>query len=287
MKVSVFVPSHITCFFSIHNDPNPLKKGSCGTGILIDKGVKTIVKPLNRNEIAIKINGKLDYKNDIISKKTANYMKNKYNINEGIAINHEIDVPIGSGFGTSASSALGIAIAINKVFDLRIKPIKLYQIAHKIEVESGSGLGDVIAEISKGIVVRTKPGAPNFGKTKNIHFDDLYIVTKTLGEIDTLSIISNSIITKKINEIGIFNQKTFLKNITIKNLLDCSYNFAVNTGLANNDLIELINDLKKSTLGSSMAMLGNTAFALTNDSSFNDIDDVLVSKIYNDGIKVN
>ena len=42
--ISVFVPSHITGFFSIFDNENPLLKGSLGAGVLLDKGVITEIE---------------------------------------------------------------------------------------------------------------------------------------------------------------------------------------------------------------------------------------------------
>ena len=39
--MSVFVPGHITGFFTIENHDVNLKNGSCGVGFLLNKGVKT------------------------------------------------------------------------------------------------------------------------------------------------------------------------------------------------------------------------------------------------------
>ena len=60
--ISVFVPSHITGFFSIFDNENPLLKGSLGAGVLLDKGVITEIDR-NDNEsngLSIIINGKKD-----------------------------------------------------------------------------------------------------------------------------------------------------------------------------------------------------------------------------------
>lgn len=291
MKVSIFVPSHITGFFTITNDNNPLKKGSCGAGVLLDKGVVTTVKSSKKEDIVdIKINGKRDLENEIISKRTIDLIKKDFNIREGIKINHDIEVPIGSGFGTSASCALGIAISIFKLFDFDINDsyIKASQYAHIAEVELGSGLGDVIAELSKGIVFREKNGGPGFGVTKNICSDDklreLYVITKTLGKIDTADIIQDPIYQQKINDIGLNTLKKFKNNSTIENFLNYSYDFAKDTGLMNEELLRIVEDFKNYTIGSSMAMLGNTAFALSNEP-YCDIKDSIISKIDIDGIK--
>ena len=66
MSVSVFVPSHITGFFNIRNDDNPLVNGSCGAGFLLNKGVTTSIKKSSKDETSIKINGKIDKRNETI-----------------------------------------------------------------------------------------------------------------------------------------------------------------------------------------------------------------------------
>jgi pantoate kinase len=265
-----------------------LKSGSCGAGILLNKGVVTKIKKSSNNEISIKTNGKKD-ENDSISEKTAEYIKDKFQINEGIAIKQDIEVPIGSGFGTSASSAIGVAIAINNLFNLDIEPINLYQIAHVMEIKLGTGLGDVIAESSKGIVIRKKPGAPGFGKIINMVCDDLFVITKTFGSLDTKKIIQNPQIAKKINELGIESTKEFLKNRNINNLLKISFEFAKKSSLLSNEVLNSIHELNKYTLGSSMAMLGNTVFALskTPEEDLENIGDqngFLINKIDNQGV---
>ncbi|MDR0900473.1 MAG: GHMP kinase [Methanobrevibacter sp.] len=297
MKISVFVPSHITGFFSIYDNLDPLKKGSCGGGILIDKGVTTTVKLSNKeNTVDIKINNKNDPKNETISLKTIELLKKQFNFEDGLKIEQKIEVPTGSGFGTSAASALGIAIAISKILNLPLSKKQAEQIAHKAEIAMSSGLGDVIAETSKGIVIRKIPGAPGIGKTDSIPLKiaeidfchenlDLYVITKTLGELETSKIIQDPLHKENINKIGIAMQKKIIANPTISNFMDCSYNFAKKTELMNKEVENIVEELKSNTLGSSMAMLGNTAFALSTEPDC-DLDNVLISKVDVNGIKI-
>jgi len=316
MKVSVFVPSHITGFFTICENKDPLKKGSCGAGLLIDKGVTTTIKILNnssnyKNPIDIKINGKKDLKNEAIIIKTLELIKKTFPFEEVfgnmdknnycISIENNVDVPIGAGFGTSASCALGTSMGIGKLLNLPLE--KTAQIAHLAEISLGSGLGDVIGQTSKGIVLRKFPGAPGIGKTSSISssmkdngknynkkadFSDIYVITKTFGEIDTSSIIKDLEYKKNINKIGIAMQKKIIINPSLENFMKLSYQFAKNTNLMSNDLSKIINDLKQNTIGISMAMLGNTIFALVKEENLNkieDLDEFIISKIYNNGIK--
>ena len=129
--ISVFVPSHITGFFSIFDNENPLLKGSLGAGVLLDKGVVTEIDKRDKcdfsadsNGLSILINGKKDEYNEVIILKTIDFMEKDLNSEdvqfnlENIVISQTIQVPIGCGFGTSAASAIGTAICINEQFDL-------------------------------------------------------------------------------------------------------------------------------------------------------------------------
>ena len=71
--ISVFVPSHITGFFSIIDNEDPLLKGSLGAGVLLDKGVITEIGECG--EFSISINGKKDEYNEVIILKTIELMK--------------------------------------------------------------------------------------------------------------------------------------------------------------------------------------------------------------------
>ena len=314
--ISVFVPSHITGFFSIFDNENPLLKGSLGAGVLLDKGVITEIDKIEESDsnapskdLSIIINGKNDEYHEVIIRKTIDFMDNDFNKEEiqfnldNIVINQTIQVPIGCGFGTSAASAIGTSICINEYFNLGLSIEECGQYAHLAEVSLGTGLGDVIAELSKGIVLRTNVGAPGYGEVKSIvpHeksgfgvFEslksDFYVITKTLGEISTASIIENEKHKKVITDVGLeiqdeFNRKDdgiiigskfknkfnvavdseFNEEETIKKFMKSSLAFAKKTHLINDDLLKIVHQLHGKVLGSSMAMLGNTVFSIANE----------------------
>ena len=54
MSNSVFVPGHITGFFTIEDHDITLKKGSCGAGFLLSQGVKTTVS--SSSEFRVDVN---------------------------------------------------------------------------------------------------------------------------------------------------------------------------------------------------------------------------------------
>lgn len=274
MNVSFFIPAHITGFFSIENNADPLKNGSCGAGFLLDRGVKTTLK--DADEFKINVN----QGSDIVINEVLKY----FDIKESFMITQDIQLPIGAGFGTSAASALGLSLALNEFFDYGYSYDECGQIAHRAEVSLGGGLGDVIAQTGSGMVLRTKPGAPGVGEIKSFD-EDLFIATKFFGEIDTSSIISNPEHKKRISLNGHECLEKFRSDSSLENFLKLSLRFSQNTKLMTGEVESLVNyfNLSDDILGASMAMLGNTVFAFAdNESTFRDlnIENLNIDKLY-------
>jgi len=295
MKCSVFAPSHITGFFEIVDHQQPLKRGSCGAGVALDTGVVTKLQIIDKEyedgfKADVKINGVHDDKNATITFKTLELMEKNFNINNMICdrtilIDHEMEVPIGAGYGTSAACALGTALAIAKILELDITFNNAASMAHLAEIEMNSGLGDVVAEVNGGITFRLKEGAPGVAvMDKMILANDLYVISKSLGGIETSKIIGDPIHKKRINTTGRHMLKELLKSPNPETFLKLSKKFAIETRLLSSEVMDLIGILEDETIGASMAMLGNTAFALskTPDTS---IKEAIISKIDSEGCK--
>ena len=206
MTISVFIPAHITGFFSIENNQDPLKNGSCGAGFLLDRGVKTTLK--DSSEFKININQGTDI--------VINEVLKHFNIDSPFEITQDIQLPIGAGFGTSAASALSLSMALNEFFDCGYSYDECGQIAHKVEVSLGGGLGDVIGQTGSGLVLRTSPGAPGVGRIESFD-EDLFVATRFFGGIDTASIIQNPNHKRVISETGHKCLEEFKKDISVSN----------------------------------------------------------------------
>lgn len=274
MSVSVFMPAHITGFFSIENNDNPLKNGSCGAGFLLDRGVETTLE--DSSEFKTNVN----QGSDIVINEVLKY----FNIEDSFEITQDIQLPIGAGFGTSAASALSLSLALNEFFDCGYSKNGCGQIAHKAEVSLGGGLGDVIGQTGSGLVLRTRPGAPGVGKIKSFE-EDIYVATKFFGKIDTASVIRNPEHKKIISVNGRKCLDSFKKNSSVENFLRLSYEFSLNTKLMTNEVQSLADYFNScdDILGASMAMLGNTVFAFAdNESSLKklNIEGMNIDKLY-------
>lgn len=279
MSNSVFVPGHITGFFIIEDHEVSLKKGSCGAGFLLSKGVKTTIS--SSDKLSIDVNQGDDTVIDEVLK--------ILDIDSDFKIVQDIQLPIGAGFGTSAASAFSLTLALNEFLDLGYSTDLCGQIAHMAEVNLGAGLGDVIAQTGKGMVLRTAPGAPGIGQIKSFE-TEAAIGWKTFSGIETSSIIQDPHQRDVISDVGLKYIEYFEEKPSLRNFLDFSNSFSRETGLMSNDVMELVDYFTSSDdiLGSSMAMLGNTVFAIAqNEDAFNDcdIDGLHIDSIDNVGIR--
>ena len=278
MSNSVFVPGHITGFFTIENHEISLKNGSCGAGFLLSKGVRTTID--DADELIINVNqGDSTVIDEVLR---------ILEIDTNFKITQDIQLPIGAGFGTSAASALSLSLALNDFLDLNYPKELCGQIAHMAEVNLGSGLGDVIAQTGHGMVLRVEPGAPGIGKIESFEHD-VYVAWKSFGGIDTSSIIRDPHHREVISDVGLKYLEFFEEKSSLRNFIDLSYKFSTETKLMSGEVKSLVDYLnsRDDILGSSMAMLGNTVFAFAYDkSAFEtlDIEGLHVDKLNNVGI---
>ncbi len=278
MSNSVFVPGHITGFFTIENHEISLKKGSCGAGFLLSKGVKTTVS--DSDNLVIDVNqGDSSVINEVLR---------ILEVDTDFKITQDIQLPIGAGFGMSAASALSLTLALNEFLNLGYSLELCGQIAHMAEVNLGAGLGDVIAQTGYGLVFRLAPGAPGIGEIKSFEHD-VCVAWKTFGGIETSSIIDNPAHEQVIYDAGLKYLEYFVEKPSLRNFLDFSYGFSRQTELISGEvknLVEYFNS-RSDILGSSMAMLGNTAFAIAeNEDAFSnlEVEGLHIDKLNNIGI---
>ncbi|RAP52717.1 MAG: hypothetical protein BZ137_08230 [Methanosphaera sp. rholeuAM130] len=287
-EVKVFVPGHITGFFQIIQNENPLLKGSRGAGITLDEGVTTTCRIQDGSgRLDVTVNGKYDRFNTI-TKKSVDIISSRYNVNlenYDIEINHELKLKIGAGYGTSASFALGVSSALPSLLGIDITFKEAGEIAHLAEVSLSSGLGDVISEMYGGCVIRLKEGTPVNAVIDKIQITKpIYVITKTIGLLDTSTIIENPTHQMRINSSGSSLLNQLIKNPNLETFIKLSNKFSHSTQLLNGELEEIIQQLNEESIGASMAMLGNTAFALSY-SPDTQVDDCIVTRLNTTGIK--
>lgn len=268
-SASAFAPAHITGFFCIHEHEDPRRKGSTGCGIVLNGGVATTVTYSEElTETHIILNG--DHASGPTTRTVVNMLTNSPLLVESIA-----NIPIGCGFGASGAGALSTAYALNDALSLSLTSEKIIETAHVAEVVNKSGLGDVIAQSYGGVVIRTAPGAPGYGKVDWIPAAGKEVICLALGELDTGSIISDPDFTWRITSMGKGAMKKLITSPTLETFMQCSRDFAFGTGLASDVVVDVIEAVESAGGMASQAMLGESVFTIINSETREAVIDVL------------
>lgn len=248
-----YVPSHITGFFAAKRNDDPIKAGSIGCGLTLSLGAKTNAKKANKTEIIL--NGQLS------EAPVSKYVVDRL-ARSPVRIETQLDMPLGSGFGASGGGALGCAYALNSLFDLGLLANQVATVAHAAEVVNKTGLGDVIAQNTGGLVVRLLPGAPGTGKVDRIPVPPLPIYYVVRGPISTRDVLSDPAVMKEINSAGEAAVKELLARPTLNEFMRLSSRFTKQTGLASPWVLDAIEAVEAAGGKASMIMLGDAVFSV-------------------------
>ncbi|GAA0247321.1 pantoate kinase [Haladaptatus pallidirubidus] len=250
-----FVPGHVTGFFSIHEADDPKQAGSRGAGLTLSTGVTVTVEPAE--ESSIELNG------EFAAVESGRRVLDELDVTARVSA--QTDLPLGAGFGVSGAFALGTAFAVNDAFDRGRSENELVTLAHGAEVEAGTGLGDVVAQVRGGIPIRLEPGAPEYNRLDGIPMRT-GIEYCSLGELSTAEVLSGS--TDQLSQAGVESLVALVNEPTLDTFMRQSRIFAEETGLLTDEMREVIEDVHDAGGQASMAMLGETVFAL--DSGLSD-----------------
>ncbi len=248
-EATAFVPGHVTGFFSAHPNDDPTKAGSRGAGLTLTDGVEVTVTPAS--ESVIVLDGEeidVDPVGTVLEA-----------LDVSARVEARADIPLGSGFGVSGAMALGTALAANRVFERTRSRNELVTIAHSAEVQAGTGLGDVVAQARGGVPIRLEPGAPGSNeldgvparaRIEYVSFGKLSTEQVLSGETETLSAAGEQALTRVVEE------------PTLETFVDASSEFAREAELLTPRVIEALDAVNELGGQASMAMLGETVFAL-------------------------
>ncbi|UCG90761.1 MAG: hypothetical protein JSU57_03245 [Candidatus Heimdallarchaeota archaeon] len=266
--VSYWVASHLTGIFEIRDGSNNLLyQGSRGAGLSINRGVITTVRRTKRFNVEVFFDGvKKAAKEAAVTIRVLEILIPE-NQRSNLNIIHNFEVPLSSGYGASAASAVGTAFALNDLLELKLSELELYQVAHKAEVLTKTGLGDVIGLYQGGLEIRLKEGAPGIGKTIKINTSDEWnVATVHLGTLSTSEVLSNPQKRKAVNDAGRKLISELISNPHFLNFIELSAIFTERANLWSPKLKEYITNLPQGVIGSQI-MLGEAIFLFYRDKT--------------------
>lgn len=300
-KIITAVPHRITGFFEIVDQVNgvaikdPERIGSRGAGFCLSAIGRTEVilddsKDIENNECQIYINGeKFDQKAETTFY-IFNYIKKYVNKPLKVKIYHNFDLPVGCGYGASASGALGTILGLDYLLNLHLTYQEKGRIAHVAEVVNRTGLGTVCGLLGGGLCILKEPGYPCTYERLKIP-KDIKIICGTMGAIYTKSVLTDPELNLRIKDAGRHALKKIVQNPNLKTFIDSSIEFVKRTNILDilnltevKELMNLLNNLD--IYGASMNQLGRSVYAICTKKEENKVLEVFESfkpeiKIYN------
>ncbi len=268
MKASAFCPAHITGFFKaemVKSGGSLLETGSVGAGFSIRHGVRTTVEaePVAESGISITTDGYETGDTAVSERVIARYAElagRSYKID----VHHEIGVPVGYGLGCSAAVALSLSLALNAALGTNLTRKEAAQLAHTVEIECGTGLGDVAAALDGGFEIRTSAGAPGVGSIERTD-SDLDVILVCLAPMSTRKFIKDEL--ERINGLGGRMVDELRGAYTDDRFLDMSARFARYVDVITPRMQKIIDELAASGIRCGVALFGETVFVLANNAT--------------------
>jgi len=266
--VTYWVAAHLTGIFEIRDESNNiLEKGSRGAGLSINRGVQTTIRQNQSNKLEVYFNGQRQNHSDTVITNCVLDLMVPNEERSNIIIEHDFEVPLASGFGASAAGALGTAFALNDIFSLNKSDLELYQIAHKAEILTKSGLGDVIGLYQGGLEIRYREGAPGVGKIMPMNNSECWgVATVHLGSLQTSKILTNPQGRKVINSAGKELISDLITNPEFSNYIQLARKFTKNAGLWSRRLQDIAKSIPKGIFCAQI-MLGEGLFLFFREES--------------------
>ncbi len=273
-----FAPAAISSFFEIHDSQKgkPIadleKVGAIGGGFGLKKGVNTKVtlQETQKNNVTVFINSTTAPQAKT-TMRVVEAILSKTNSKYDVKVEHQIDVPIGTGFGTSAGGALTAGLALREALEMPLTYNQIGKIAHVAEIQCQTGLGTVSSlTFSGGCVLVVEPGAPGICQIDRIPITPDYMVVAGYlnPTIRKETVLSSP---KKKKEIKGYGRKTLeaiLDEPNLENFLDCCWEFSQKAGFATEKICQLVKSAKKAgAVGAAQNMIGEAVHAVVHEEN--------------------
>jgi pantoate kinase len=243
-----FAPGSVTAIFA----PAETGDRSKGASVAVADGVVADVKPAAVSETAA------DQSTVAVNGEPTDFEPVELAL-ESLEVNAAVDltpeVPIGRGFGASGAATVATALAANEVFDLQHSREDLVEVAHRAEVEAGTGLGDVFVQNVGGLVVGGGGEPRRFDRDDAIEYD-------SFGPIATEEALADEELMATIAREGTAALDGLPTNPSLADLTEEAWTFAQATGLPTDEVREAVRAVEAAGGAASMAMIGETVFAV-------------------------
>ena len=222
---------------------------------------KVSVNAASENEFLIRING-VKTANAPVSEYVLRSFQELAETKYEARVDHEVQVPIGSGFGSSGAAALSLALALNRALGVNLPTLRAAQLAHLAEIECQTGLGTVAAETQGGFEIRFEPGAPGVGEIRSYPLQgDWKVICLSFNPISK-KILRDPAFRRRTNEAGRKSLREFSAEPTPERFMAISRSFSEKLELISDRVRAVLTEADRKDIACSMMMIGDAVFSL-------------------------
>lgn len=261
--------------------------GARGGGFGIQKGVLTevSVSKAKKSNIQVFINRKPAPEAET-TRTVSQMLLSKADKFFDVVISHEIDVPIGAGFGSSAAGALTAGLALSKALELPLTFNQIGKMAHVAEVQCKTGLGTVGPLMLGGCAVTIEPGAPGISRIDRLPISNEYmIVAGVFGSTPTKQVLNSVEKRIAVNRYGRRTLESILAEPSVENFMACCLDFAKKAGFTTPRVRQLISLAEKAgAVGVAQNMVGEAVHALVLEENVREVAEAFNQVLPNEKI---
>lgn len=255
MRATAFCPGHLTGFFYPCENADPLRSGSRGAGLCVDRGATTTITAANGSgRVLVTINGQPT--DAPVTRSAVTWLLDGRPID--LAIDTVLALPASAGFGMSAAGALSSALALAAILGLPYD--RAVEAAHRAELTNRTGLGDMPALTRGGLTFRRREGLPPYGQVDRLA-ERLDLVAAVVGgSLPTARVLGDEDLRSRIERAGRECYGSLDREPTVDNFFRTSRRFTEAIGIAPPRVVSALKEVDAIGQGS-MVMLGNSVFA--------------------------
>jgi len=220
-----FCPGHVTCLFVPRRHDDPLRTGSVGAGVCVDKGARSLVEAVpGDGRVTVNVNGRRSPA-PVTTMAVGRLIQGR---RLDVEVDTVLELPPGCGFGMSAAGSLSAAWALADALGLDERDA--LEAAHVAEVANGTGLGDVAGLSAGGVEMRLREGAPPYGRAVRLDGGLDMVAAVTGPPMSTSAVLSGP--GGSIERAGTECWSALLGNRTVQEVLAQGRRFTDLSGLA-------------------------------------------------------
>lgn len=244
--------------------------GATGGGYVLSKGVVSTATVLDGDfpGIVTRVDGDPHYNARTTRTALRLFLKDADGKRRRLSLEQQTGIPIGSGFGASAASAISGIFATAAAFKSKELKRKLACYAHLAEIQESTGVGTVsVTYKATGAGAIVRAGPPGVAKFVNVKVPSgMRLVTASLAPYDKKDALSSPRLSARINELGAQALENFQADPELDNLASTGEWFTERLGLATPAVKKLVEVAKGSgAVHASQNMIGYAVHALVDE----------------------